>query len=77
MIKLCAFADEADNSLLGQIEALKRNGISYIELRNLDGKNACDLTDEEGEKLAYLTQEAPFLLPFEQVCRLHKLHLLT
>ena len=47
MIKLCAFADEADNSLIGQIEALKRNGISYIELRNLDGKNACDLTDEE------------------------------
>lgn len=47
MIKLCAFADESANDLNGQIVALKRNGISYIEIRNVNGKNVGDLTDEE------------------------------
>ena len=32
-IKLCAFADEADPMLDGQIEALKANGISLLEIR--------------------------------------------
>ena len=47
MIKLCAFADESANTLKGQIDALKRNGISYLEIRNVNGKNVGDLTDEE------------------------------
>ena len=47
MIKLCAFADEAGEALDVQIAALKRNGISLIELRNVNGKNVADLTDEE------------------------------
>ena len=47
MIKLCAFADEAGEALDVQIAALKRNGISLIELRGVDGKNVADLTDEE------------------------------
>ena len=38
MIKLCAFADEAESSLDGQIAALKRNDISYLELRSIAGK---------------------------------------
>ena len=50
MIKLCAFADEADNMLAGQIEALKRNGISLIEVRSVDGKNVSELTDEEARE---------------------------
>lgn len=52
MIKLCAFADEADPSLEGQIAALRKNNIHLIELRGVDGKNVLDLTDEEA-KLAY------------------------
>ena len=28
--RLCAFADEADSALSGQIAALKRNGISLL-----------------------------------------------
>lgn len=47
MIYLCAFADEAADSLQGQIEALKRNGISYLELRTVNGKGVKDLTVEE------------------------------
>ncbi len=47
MIILSAFSDEADNRLDGQIAALQRNGLRYTELRNLDGKNVADLTEEE------------------------------
>lgn len=50
MIKLCAFADEANEMLVGQIEALKRNNISFIELRGVDKKNVLTLTDEEAKK---------------------------
>ena len=46
-VKLCAFADEADPSIAGQIQALKENGISNIELRGVDGKNVMDVTVEE------------------------------
>ena len=47
MIKLSAFADEASASLDGQIEALLRNGISYIDVRSVEGKNVLDFTLEE------------------------------
>lgn len=46
MIRLCAFADEADERLEGQIEALKQNGIALIELRGIDGVNVSSLTVE-------------------------------
>ena len=54
MIKLCAFADEADSSLLGQIQALQRNGIEYIELRSVNGKNIKDVTEAEALEYAEL-----------------------
>lgn len=44
---LSAFADEAQADLKGQIEALKRNNIGFIELRNIDGKCVIDYADEE------------------------------
>lgn len=47
MIKLSAFADEASASLDGQIEALLRNGIGYIDVRSVDGKNVLDFSLEE------------------------------
>ena len=47
MIKLCAFADEASANLQGQITALKENGISFIEVRNINGKNVSNFTNEE------------------------------
>ncbi len=44
MIQLCAFADEAAESLSGQIAALHRNGIRLIEARSIDGVNIADLS---------------------------------
>ncbi len=44
---LSAFADEASKMLDGQIAALKRNNMKYIEIRNVDGKGILDCTDEE------------------------------
>ena len=40
---LCAFSDEASPALEGQIAALHRNGIGYMELRGVDGVNVADL----------------------------------
>ena len=42
-MKLCAFADEASVDLQGQIEALKRNNISLLEIRGVDGENIKDM----------------------------------
>ena len=58
MIKLCAFADEAAVSLDGQIEALKKNGIEYIELRGVDGTNISKLTEESAREYAKKLAEA-------------------
>ncbi len=44
---LSAFADEAAADLKGQIAALKRNDINYIEIRNVDGKCVIDYSEEE------------------------------
>ena len=58
MIKLSAFADESDGRLEGQIAALKRNGIPYIEPRNVNGKNIMELTDEEAKSMRAALDEA-------------------
>ena len=46
-MKLCAFADEASNNLQGQIDALKRNNIEYLEIRGVDGQNIKEITYEK------------------------------
>ena len=43
---ISAFADETSDNLAHQIEALKRNGLGYIEPRNVDG-NIIKKSDEE------------------------------
>ena len=48
-IKLCAFADEADPMLDGQIDAMKANGISLLEIRGVDKKNISAVTVEEAK----------------------------
>jgi len=50
-IKLCAFSDEADPTLDGQIAALQRNNIPYMEMRGVDGKNVTELTLEEAKEV--------------------------
>ena len=44
---LSAFADEAGSSLAEQIDALRRNGIRFIEPRNIGGVSIVDHTDEQ------------------------------
>jgi len=47
LLKLCAFAVEADPKLDAQIDMMLANDIPYLEMRGVDGKNVADLSDEE------------------------------
>lgn len=47
--KLCAFADEADPAVAGQIRALNENGIGLLEMRGVNGKNVTKLTPSEAK----------------------------
>ena len=49
--EIAAFADEASNELLGQIAAMKRNGISLLEIRNVCGKNIKAISKEEAKDI--------------------------
>ncbi len=49
--RLCAFADEADKAISGQVKALHENKIKLIELRGVDGKNVADLIPSEAQEL--------------------------
>ena len=50
-MKLCAFADEASNELHGQIDALKRNGFSLLEIRGVDGDNIKDISISKAKEI--------------------------
>ncbi|MBO5355760.1 MAG: sugar phosphate isomerase/epimerase [Clostridia bacterium] len=50
--KLCAFADEADASLAGQIRAMLDNEIEYLEMRGVNGTNVAKLTTAEAKSAA-------------------------
>ena len=50
-MKLCAFADEASPSLAGQIAALRRNDIPYLEIRGVNGKNIKDISVTEAKEI--------------------------
>lgn len=49
-ITLCAFSDEASSEFVGQLEALVRNNIPYMEMRSVDGKNVKKLTLDEAKE---------------------------
>ena len=55
--KLSAFADESSNRFSEQVDALKRNSFSYLEIRNLDGKNVTDLTVAEARVLTDILRD--------------------
>lgn len=42
--KFAAFADEAGNDLTTQIHTMKQHGISYLEIRGVDGQNISEIT---------------------------------
>ena len=45
--KLSGFADEGGNTAEEQIQILKTNGVHYVEVRKIDGKNILELDDGE------------------------------
>lgn len=49
--QIAAFADESDDRFSGQIDALKRNAMPYLEIRNLNGKNVTELTAAEAAEI--------------------------
>ena len=55
--RLCAFADEADQLLTGQIAAMQRNGIHLLEIRGVDGENISVLTPAKVKEVAHLLTE--------------------
>ena len=48
---LYAFADEADQSLSGQIAAMKRNGQQGLEIRTVDGMNVSDISVAKAKEI--------------------------
>lgn len=55
--QFAAFADESSDVFTGQIDALKRNGYQYLEIRNLDGKNFTKLTAVETKEIARMLED--------------------
>lgn len=55
--RLSAFADEAAAGIDGQIAALERNEIPYIEIRNIDGKCVVDLEKDELRRIGRLLSD--------------------
>ncbi|MBQ8790415.1 MAG: sugar phosphate isomerase/epimerase [Ruminiclostridium sp.] len=49
--KLAAFADEADGRISRQIEAMTENGISFLEIRGVDGQNVSEITPEKAREV--------------------------
>lgn len=45
--KISGFSDEIGSSLETQIQGVREIGISYISIRNIDGKSICEYTPEE------------------------------
>ena len=49
--KLAAFADEASSSIAEQITAMRENGIDYLEIRGVDGRNISAITKEKAREV--------------------------
>ena len=57
-MKLCAFADEASPSVVGQIAAMKRNGLSLLEIRGVDGENISAITPAKAKEVRRMLDDA-------------------
>ena len=58
MIRFCGFADEASADMKGQIEALQRNGFSFLEIRGVDGVNISEITREKAKEVRKMLDDA-------------------
>lgn len=50
-VRVYAFADEASGMIDRQIEAMKRNKLNGLEIRNVDGTNVSDITLEKAKEV--------------------------
>lgn len=50
-INIYAFADEASPMIDSQIEAMVRNGLNGLEIRNVDGTNVSEITIEKAKEV--------------------------
>ena len=56
--RLSAFADEASPDFASQLAALRRHGISLLEIRGVNGKNVSALTNEEAREARRMMDDA-------------------
>ncbi len=49
--RFCAFADEYSPMIDEQIVGMKENGIEFLEIRNVDGTNIADITEEKAHEV--------------------------
>lgn len=52
-VRVYAFADEASGMIDRQIEAMKRNNLNGLEIRNVDGTNVSDITLEKAKEVKH------------------------
>lgn len=52
-MRIYAFADEASSQVDLQIEAMKRNNLQGLEIRNVDGVNVSDITLEKAAEVRF------------------------
>ena len=74
--QLYAFADEASKFIDGQIEAMKRNSLLGLEIRNVDGENISKITKEKAKEVKKKLDDAGFAVwslgsPFGKI-KLHE-----
>ena len=50
-MRIYAFADEASSNIDEQIIALKENGLDGLEIRNVDGVNVADITEQKAQEV--------------------------
>ena len=58
MFTFSAFADESSAAMRGQIDAMRRNGISYLEIRGVDGENIKDITPAKAREVRAMLDDA-------------------
>ena len=57
-LRVFAFADEADPNFDGQIDAMLRNDLQGIEIRNVDGENIGDISLDKARELRHRLDDA-------------------
>ena len=57
-MNIYAFADEASGLISGQIAAMRRNGLSGLEIRGVDGHNIADITAEKAREVRRMLDDA-------------------